>query len=218
VLLNRHLIPDPAELMTNYSGTPPDSVNGRPPQNTHLLLDTDTAMASMGGKAVYLRILNKFAATRSDAVSQLREALNIGDQKQARHLVHTLKGVAATIGASYLSESARKLEILIEANIGCESQLISTASAMIHTLDSIKSFQSSQLPAQDIKIDSSELDELIAQLNLQLDVFDASASDTMLRIKRQNITQQYNLKQLIEYMDAYDYENARLETRRLTGK
>jgi two-component system sensor histidine kinase/response regulator len=204
--------------MTNYSDTQQNNLNEQPPQNAALLLDTDRAMASMGGKTVYLHILDKFVTTRSDMVNQLREALIHGEQKQARHLVHTLKGVAATIGASYLSEAAVQLETFIDENAACESQIISTERAMSQTLLRIKAFQTAQQPAPEIKSDLPELTSLIEQLNLQLDNFDASANDTMLSINRPEFIHLYDFKELIKHLDAYDYENARLETRRLTGK
>jgi HPt (histidine-containing phosphotransfer) domain-containing protein len=204
--------------MTNYSNMPAACADEPEPQNAAPLLDIDRAMASMGGEAVYLRILDKFSATRGDAVSHLRDALNLGDQKRALHLVHTLKGVAATIGASYLAESARQLEIFIEARAVSESHLISTEMAMRQTLLHINAFVSARKIAPERQIESVGLDRLILQLNLQLDNFDAGASDTLLSIGRENFMHRYDFKRLIDYVEAYDYENARLESRRLTGR
>jgi CheY-like chemotaxis protein len=62
---------------------------------------------------LYLRLLSRFV--RSDDGDAPRAALTAGDAVAARRAAHTLKGVAATLGAFALREAAAALEGLIPA-------------------------------------------------------------------------------------------------------
>ncbi len=65
------------------------------------------ALQRMGGKpAVYCRMLRNFTADLPSMQTQLRGYLNEGDAESAARLVHTLKGVAATLGADQLAAQA----------------------------------------------------------------------------------------------------------------
>lgn len=77
------------------------------------ILDSGKAMASMGGEGIYLTMLEKFIPSQGQAAQSIQEALSASDRETAERLAHTLKGVAATIGAFPLAESAGQLETAI---------------------------------------------------------------------------------------------------------
>ena len=66
---------------------------------------------SLGREALYLSLLETFVRTQADLGARIATALEAADWSTARRLAHTLKGVAAQIGATALSRSAARLEL-----------------------------------------------------------------------------------------------------------
>ena len=65
---------------------------------------------SAGRETLYLSLLSRFVASQADAPARLRRALEASRPDEAERIAHTLKGVAAQIGAPGLSERAQQLE------------------------------------------------------------------------------------------------------------
>ena len=75
-------------------------------------LDTATAMSYLGGRiGTYERLLRRFLQDHAADGRRLRTALDGGDFKAAERLAHSLKGVAATLGATGLIKPATALEV-----------------------------------------------------------------------------------------------------------
>lgn len=75
-------------------------------------LDPDVGLAALRGRLnAYLRTLALFASTHRDDVRVLREAIARGDEQSAARVVHTLKGLAATIGAMDVHRAAVQYEL-----------------------------------------------------------------------------------------------------------
>ncbi|WP_300442576.1 response regulator [Zoogloea sp.] len=70
---------------------------------------------ALGREALYLSLLSKFIATYSDAPLRLAGAIAESDWVSAERMAHTLKGVAAQIGAGELRTLASQLEAEIRA-------------------------------------------------------------------------------------------------------
>jgi HPt (histidine-containing phosphotransfer) domain-containing protein len=64
----------------------------------------------MGNRPMYLRALKRFCSDHEGAPAAIRAALAAGDDRSARRLVHTLKGVAGMIEAGRLQRHALALE------------------------------------------------------------------------------------------------------------
>ena len=73
-------------------------------------LDRAAGLAAAGDETLYHRLLANFQKDHHLAADELRAAAQAGDLKRAHRLAHTLKGVAAMIGAADLSAAARRLE------------------------------------------------------------------------------------------------------------
>ena len=80
------------------------------------VLDAEDAMARMGDRRLYLMMLNEFASSQGDSVAAIRDALDKHDEACAERLAHSLKGIAASVGAIRLSESAMQVEQAIRSN------------------------------------------------------------------------------------------------------
>ncbi|MEW5870026.1 MAG: PAS domain S-box protein [Chloroflexota bacterium] len=86
------------------------------PHEVLALLNAQAALARLGGNlSLYKRLLKKFAIDHAEAVAQIRSAIQANDLALAQRLAHTLKSVAATLGADALSETARQLEAALIA-------------------------------------------------------------------------------------------------------
>jgi two-component system sensor histidine kinase/response regulator len=69
----------------------------------------------LGKTASYVGLLRRFTANQADTEHAIKAALAAGNMDEARRLAHTLKGLAATIGAMPLREAAARLEAALEA-------------------------------------------------------------------------------------------------------
>jgi HPt (histidine-containing phosphotransfer) domain-containing protein len=73
--------------------------------------DVIRALKRVGGNdELYRRLLGSLVHTQADADLRLAEALAKPDLHQAGLIVHTIKGVAANLGALALAEAATKLD------------------------------------------------------------------------------------------------------------
>jgi len=68
-----------------------------------------------GNEDLYHRLLVSLAHTQADAAEQVAAALEEGDAAAARRITHTVKGVAANLGATALAEAASRLENTVQA-------------------------------------------------------------------------------------------------------
>jgi PAS domain S-box-containing protein len=74
-------------------------------------LDAQRGLRQLGGReALYLRMLRSFAGSQADAVARMQQALQRQDGAEARRVAHTLRGLAAGIGAGPLARLVGELE------------------------------------------------------------------------------------------------------------
>ena len=79
-------------------------------------LNTAQGLAAVRGKAAkYVELLCYFVNAHVDDMRRLATHLTDRDYPAARHLVHSLKGAAATLGAARLADKARRIEEQLRA-------------------------------------------------------------------------------------------------------
>ena len=188
-------------------------------------LDLGKAIAGMGGEGTYLTVLEKFIPNQGRAVQFIQDALDTGDRNTAERLAHTLKGIAATIGAATLAETARHLENAIrEQDAENYPQLIAAAATeLAQATASVEAYLQACVAETEAATndrappDIAQLGTLLEQLTAQLKVFDADAVDTMCLINRQikGTESAAQFARLDRYINDYDYENALAEVQRL---
>jgi two-component system sensor histidine kinase/response regulator len=77
-------------------------------------LDAESGLKRVRGKlASYARLLEIFARDHADDMATLRKLFASGETTNAQRLVHTLKGAAATLGATALSQGALDIELAL---------------------------------------------------------------------------------------------------------
>jgi signal transduction histidine kinase/CheY-like chemotaxis protein len=86
-------------------------------------LDADQGLGlSNHNPSLYLTMLGKFVTSQEQATQQIQAALNARDAGRAELLAHTLKGLAASLGADPLRWSASALEQALHAQ--ADTQLL----------------------------------------------------------------------------------------------
>ena len=104
------------------------------------LLDKAPALERLGGnQALFERLLGEVRKTQAGAARQIEAAIQSADIPQAHRLAHSLKGVAATIGAARLREAALQMETALASQAGlrydgCLTELKSALSELMAAL------------------------------------------------------------------------------------
>ena len=81
------------------------------PDNKEMILDIDSALKRIGNKkALYFKILDQFIHDYAQIQSALTTLLNNNQREEAQRYAHTLKGIAATVGAIRVEHSAKTIE------------------------------------------------------------------------------------------------------------
>jgi CheY-like chemotaxis protein len=82
-------------------------------------LDETAALKRLGGnQALYLDLLEQFAEQSGGAPERIEAALAQGERASAAHEVHTIRGVAANLGALSLAQAAGRLEQALKGAAG----------------------------------------------------------------------------------------------------
>ena len=94
------------------------------PDMPGILVDKGLASVS-NDPAIYRKLLIKFRASHADVVQNIQSALSAGDNEAACRAAHTVKGVAAILGAVQLSAVAAELEsLLLKGTTGVDDALL----------------------------------------------------------------------------------------------
>jgi two-component system sensor histidine kinase/response regulator len=110
-------------------------------------LDAVAGLRRVRGKAqAYRAMLARFVQGQGDAVQRLDLALQSGETELAERIAHTLKGVAANLGASALQSQAGELEVAIRTATPM-SQLRSQIEALGRATELLLAAIDARLPA-----------------------------------------------------------------------
>jgi two-component system sensor histidine kinase/response regulator len=96
------------KLTSDRSGKMDDDLPSIPDLNTQ-----EGLSRAAGNRKLYLKLLRQFGEQQCQTVNDISTALGQGDTAQAERLAHTLKGVAANLGAKTIQAAAGNLEKLI---------------------------------------------------------------------------------------------------------
>lgn len=80
-------------------------------------VDVAAALERLGGnQPLYARVLQSYLSDIATQPDQLARSLQQADLTSAARQLHTVKGLSATVGASYMAAVARKAELLVKAH------------------------------------------------------------------------------------------------------
>ena len=94
----------------------------------------------LNNKDLYVTLLNKFITSQQDIPQQLAAALAAGDKEKLCFEAHTIKGVAANLGAEALADVARQLELTVKKGEDPADDLAKLAAIMQQTLTAMRAF------------------------------------------------------------------------------
>lgn len=186
-------------------------------------LDQDAGLSGMGhDQALYQRMLVMFCENQQTFAQQFQQACQQNDNQAAVRCAHTLKGTAATIGATRLGQIASELEqhceekgynspeaqsVLPEA-IRVTEQLIQALSAT-ELLTSPLPSSDETVVASDSKLTASEISDYLASLRHLLEESDAEAAETIVTLQQQLPSEQaIRLKPVVLAIENYDFDLA----------
>ena len=107
-------------LQTITDRTPTTPVNPAPAPAPEAapaeLIDVTSALERLGGNTdLYARVLKEYLSEIASLPDQLDRLLRDGDLHGAARLLHTVKGLSATVGASHLANVARETESIVKS-------------------------------------------------------------------------------------------------------
>ncbi|MGZ5788295.1 MAG: response regulator [Burkholderiaceae bacterium] len=147
----------------------------------------DGLSRTMGNRELYMQMLPRFHDSHADVVSKIREALaDSADTELAERLAHTLKGVAALLGAKGLVKIAAQVEETIRLGnpgkqleplmlqLGAEMQTVQQALARV-----LPAKNEESNPASDINVDKEAVHDLIQRIAVLLREYDGDAIELL---------------------------------------
>jgi HPt (histidine-containing phosphotransfer) domain-containing protein len=144
-------------------------------------LDTAVGLLRLGGnRGLYLNLLRQSLAFEN-APAEIARALESGDWPEAERLAHTIKGVAATLGAAAVEKPALALEQALRSRVGAEavaSPLADLNAALSNFLQGLRTALPKEVtPAEESEIDSETAAALLAEMAALLRDFDVAACE-----------------------------------------
>jgi signal transduction histidine kinase/CheY-like chemotaxis protein len=146
-------------------------------------LDVDVALRRLlGDRNLYVSMLRRFAERHRSFERDVRAALNDADWATAERLAHTLKGLAASMGATPLATHATTLESLIRAQtapLAMSAQLQTVQRTLDATVAPILAVYETANTAHDAPdlgpIDPAAVNGVLIRLRAMLSQSDAEA-------------------------------------------
>jgi len=206
----------------------PDS-NKRKHSNTkkHQIINLDQALRQLMGKRYLLEnVMQSFRKDHFNASEIVKQLINSNDLSTAQRRVHSIKGLAGTIGAQILQRSAQELEIALQKKLVHELDplLTSFKEALSPVMEQIDQILPNSAPQknEDPSISnqlSEQLDALeknLSRLHALLVDCDSEANDACdeclpaLDYLTQNSKDRSLLDQLKQYLKNYLFDDAAL--------
>ncbi|MBF0471847.1 MAG: response regulator, partial [Gammaproteobacteria bacterium] len=186
---------------------------------------TEGLQRVMGKPDAYLKLLRRFCDNQEGALTRLRSALQQGDRESAERAAHTLKGVAATIGAHPLQQSAATLEQALQPLEGAastplppeietlisegESQLEQLITALRPLLEQNR-IAATTTTAGEALLTAAQLQPHLDEIAHLLSQFDAQVEEKITALLAQPLDEQWRLgiTRVNALVASYDFEGA----------
>ena len=151
-------------------------------------LQVDQALSRLGGdRAIYLKLLGRFSQSHARTASLVRRATEQGNLESAILAVHTLASAAANIGATWLHETARLVEVTLR---DCDTSnlaelLVDFEMAESRTIRAIEVVLSAQVTGDypTLEPKGGNIDEVLNHLRVMIDEHDTAVFDQLLGLK-----------------------------------
>jgi len=179
-------------------------------------------LKNVGKEKIFFRkLLLEFYNDYQLAAREMKEALLKGQKKHVQRRAHTIKSVAATIGADQLRKSASDLEEAFIHEIKGDKQtlmdkltesldeVLKSIGSMLVPIDKIQSEEPE--PVNDQEIDQESVRLLMAKLMSLLQEGDSDSEEYFDALQKNIIGSQFraHIDKIQEQIENYDFEDAR---------
>ncbi|MBF0264730.1 MAG: response regulator [Gammaproteobacteria bacterium] len=171
---------------------------------------------NQGNIGSYRKLLNLFRGGQKDFKKQFLDCQNKHNREAAGRLIHTLKGVSATIGAKELSESTRRLEQMfhdqdkpnqLDAQLDTVDLMLKV---IIEQLDDYFIQYEAKQESKEQAIDQEQLIKMLTELFALLEENNTDAVDLVEQLRNQlhneEVSGQWTL--LMQQVDGFDFDQA----------
>jgi two-component system sensor histidine kinase/response regulator len=131
----------------------------------------------------YTRLLAMFAQGHANDMATLRAHWATGEIAEARRLAHTLKGVAATLGAEALRRRALELERVLRESapaVAIEAGIGAVEAVLTPLLAAIREFSGAETARAPVAVDEARARDVLAQLESLLAADDTRVNQVWL--------------------------------------
>ncbi|NGZ29099.1 MAG: response regulator, partial [Magnetococcales bacterium] len=219
-----------AKPVVTLAATEPDKKETSPDEQLPDLpgIDVQTGLEHVNGNhKLYRKILKSFYEGHKESVTAIQAAMAAGDQELSHRLVHTLKGVAGTIGAKELQHATLRLEEAIKKGNGDQVQNLMTpfihqVQVVLASLAPLYTNYASQsiTPQQEGELpNEGQILPLLKQLAILLREGDANALEGVAQVKTLLSATRVNqdIATLEKQIDDYEFDEASLTLQRLVS-
>ena len=198
------------DLSTSVAGD--RSETAVPPGRSGAVIELAPALARFGGnRAVYAEQALSFVERYADAVSGLRHLIEQGQRSDALRELHTLKGLAATLGAETLSATAREVEesLANDRGLGIETLLPGLDTALAQAVAAMRDIAHEQGGMPDPTPESGDAKAVLSELARMLARNELAAIDQARRLSSAlGGKQQALVKRIQDCVDAMQFKTA----------
>jgi PAS domain S-box-containing protein len=173
-----------------------------------------------GNRRLYRDLLVQFAAKQADVNSQIRAAIEAGNNKLAERIAHTVKGVAGNIGLEKVITAAERLELAIRGADPAVRTLVEEftqvasrqAQAIQRALGDVTSDRAED-GTKSREFDAETVSVAIAHLRALLESSDADAAESFVALEETlaGICDKPRLSALSAAISAFDFDSARMK-------
>jgi CheY-like chemotaxis protein len=162
-------------------------------------------------------LMLKFRKDKADAIEEITAALDSGDRKAAHRMAHTLKGLAGTLGATGLQDSAYKLETALKEEPGEADEKVlleAMEQSLTEVMEGLSRLETRKPPVKGGRkratISEEEAFKLFDKLSSLLEDGDAEALAWFNRLEEDGVfsNSEEELANLRNLIEAYSFEEA----------
>ena len=188
-------------------------------------VDVADGLVAVGGdRKRFWQLLVRFFEEHGQSAYEIRDALDGGDRQEAERQAHSIKGVAALIGANTLHLAAADLEIVIRERDSAREELAMTAfrSALIPIVAAMEPLAVVSDPVTDhaapeVEIDPTHVLPLLKELDELLKERDPDSETVLEQVEEtlKGSRAESACRDMAKHIRRYDYKDALKSLKRI---
>lgn len=179
-------------------------------------INTDEGLLRLNyNRSIYSSLLVKFSQNKSNFIAKVEKAYRSGDKDLVYRLIHTIKGVSGSLGATKLHEATKVLENEVHADDSKIFELLNEYALTLNPVLKETQDYALELEKHSREIDKGELDitavnAVLQKIKYQLSDDDIEARDTVHELQKLSGISMFQnqISELIETLNHYDFEEA----------